>query len=180
MRKFRDELSVISVWDTSSIFRTHCGQLTVIPNTSSSSRLSGSLSYKRVHHMFSQILNLRNLKFLYEICSLLWSVLNGSSFKNQNRLEMTNMTVILIKKENLFLEKTIINRKFRIFWKHVMSTYFNESRVNCRNQFPHMAEKEQPDNANWDPRQSQLFFGLTGAAMTSRGCSRGGSILASS
>jgi hypothetical protein len=29
-----------------------------------------------------------------------------------------------------------------------MNTYFNESRVNCRNQFPHMAKKEQPDNAN--------------------------------
>ena len=77
----------------------------------------------------------------------------------------------------LFIET---RRKFSIREYMWWITYFNESRVNCRNQFPHMAKKEQPDNANWDPRQSQLFFGLTGAAMTSRGCSWWGSILASS
>ena len=39
----------------------------------------------RVHHMFSLILYLRNLKNLHEICRLFWSVVNGFSFKSQNR-----------------------------------------------------------------------------------------------
>ena len=38
--------------------------------------------YVRTHHMFSRILNLRNLNFFKEICCLLWTVLNGFSFKN--------------------------------------------------------------------------------------------------
>ena len=34
-----------------------------------------SVTLKRVHHMFSRILNLRNLIFFHRICSLFWSIL---------------------------------------------------------------------------------------------------------
>ena len=34
-----------------------------------------------VHHMFSRIMNLRNLNFFHEICRLLWSVLKVAFFQ---------------------------------------------------------------------------------------------------
>ena len=81
MRKFRDELSVIRVWDTSSILRTHSGQLTVIPNTSSSSRLSGSLSYNKFITCFHEFWIYKTWSFFHKFCCWPWSVLNVFSFK---------------------------------------------------------------------------------------------------
>ena len=43
-----------------------------------------------LHHMFSRILNLRNLNIFHEIFRFFISVLNGFSFRIQNRLQIEN------------------------------------------------------------------------------------------
>ena len=56
--------------------------------------------------MFSPIPYLRNLNFSHEIFFYFLSVLNGFSFKLQNRLQNVNKTVIFIEKRALSQKKT--------------------------------------------------------------------------
>ena len=61
-------------------------------------------------HVFTNSESRKPDFFSHKIFSLFWSVLNGFSFKNQNRLLNANF----MEKKSFFFEKLITNRKFRI------------------------------------------------------------------
>ena len=72
------------------------------------------LTYNEFITCFHESWIFRNLIFFDKICCLLWSVLNGFSFQNQNRLWIADLNVIFYWKGIFFHEKRITNRKFRI------------------------------------------------------------------